>query len=143
MTICILSEGLLPSIVTILRVTVMKSNCAFATLFSQIIVQMHEAWVPINGITFFPDFLKFDHMMLKLGTRTDRRPRTHTHTHTHTHLDYLIGLLFFQEEKFVEKCISPGNSVLNQYGFQLWLSCYCNGSAFLLFHFCTNYRHTN
>ena len=98
MTICILSEGLLPSIVTILRVTVMSSICVSAILFSLIIVQIREVLVPINGITFIPDFLKFGYRMLKLGTQskenTYRQLRRHTHTHARKHHDYLTSLLF-------------------------------------------------
>ena len=135
MSISIFSEVLLPSIATILKVTVMSSICVFATLFSLIIVQIHEVWVPKNGIIFIPDFLKFGHVMMKLGTqrktRTHRRARASVHTHT-PRLSH--DSFFTQKVKFVKKCISAGHIVLNQYAFQLWLSCCCNGSAFLLFH---------
>jgi hypothetical protein len=90
-------RGLLPSIDTILRVTMMSLICLFATLFSLIIFQIHDVWVPINGIRFIPDFVKFGHAMLKLGTQSKENTYRQARTHSHTHHCYRISLLFPSE----------------------------------------------
>jgi hypothetical protein len=107
-TIFILSEGLLPPIVTILRFMVMSLICVSATLLSPIMVQIREVWVPINGVMFIPDFLKFGYIMFKLGTQSKENAYRQARARTHTPRLSLKPPFIFKNLNFLRNAYIPG-----------------------------------